>query len=929
MIQRSTLFIFLFIVFSGFCNITTAQLPKQEMRSAWLTTVWGLDWPKTKIPAGGGEQYINQQKQQLVRILDSMKVANMNSVFFQIRPEADAFYPSSYEPWSAHLVETRGQDPGYDPLQFAIEECHKRGLELHAWLNPYRFESVAGKYSGQDGDYSQTHPEWVLSYSGGGAILDPGNPEVRERINDIVEELVQNYDVDGIVFDDYFYAYGGTPSSLDQYSQNNWKPDGMDIHDWRRDNINKMIAGVYQTIQDNKQWVKFGVSPFGIWTMDPQVAASYGLTLPQGITGMDAYKTIYADPIAWLNAGTVDYISPQVYWPTTSAGQDYKKLAPWWSDVANRYNRHLYVSHSLSSLDESDYPPPVALKSAYSSFLNTELNGLSMLEYFSQLTAEKADVAFDASEVGLQIQWNRLSDKNQAPGSVFFRASNLFVKGFMNYLRSNEFASKALTPVISWEEKQERDLPFNLHIENEQLVWESHEENVRYAVYAFPELLADQPGLFDDALYLLGISYSTEFNLSDQAHLLSGHSFAVSVLDRNGNEFPPVVMSSQKNENQPVVLIYPDNEGDVYPDFTFWWNEVPGAEYYLLEVSSDSSFTSVINRRNVFATFYNSENLSLDEDSSYHWRVITRMANAADTTSAVRSFTMHSLPRPEVIYPLNEMAGVEITPVIKWEPFNEDFSIRMQISGNSFFSDVVFDENGIEGDSLKLPSGVIFPYSTYYLRLQATADDSVTLWSDVVRFSTVTTPPSVPVIIAPADGETVNGPVVTISVEEQPLARSITYQLSNSETFPWNNRFQYSVSAPEYSLVLDDVIDGTWFVKARANYGTASYTDWSEVISFSALTTGSNDLSENKFSLLQPVFTAPETMQIRYSLSKASKVKLYITSITGRRILIPESTVKSEGMHSLNYSCSEIPSGVYLLSLETGYGRKTVKMVNP
>ena len=146
--QKFTFFTVFTIAF--FISVTQSygQLPKHEKRSAWLTTVWGLDWPKTKIPAGGGTIYINQQKQQLIRLLDSMNVAGLNSVFFQVRSEADALYPSSYEPWSAHLVEQRGMNPGYNPLEFAIEECHKRGLELHAWLNPYRFESVAGKYSG-------------------------------------------------------------------------------------------------------------------------------------------------------------------------------------------------------------------------------------------------------------------------------------------------------------------------------------------------------------------------------------------------------------------------------------------------------------------------------------------------------------------------------------------------------------------------------------------------------------------------------------------------------------------------------------------------------------------------------------------------------------------------------------------------------------
>ncbi len=476
--------------------------------------------------------------------------------FFQVRSECDAMYESSYEPWSAHLVETRGMDPGYDPLLFAVEECHKRGLELHAWLNPYRFESVAGKYKGLPGDYRQTHPEWVLEYSGDGSILDPGNPGVRERIANIVKEIVLKYDVDGIVFDDYFYAYGGTPSSLDQYSQNLWKPKSMDLDDWRRKNVNQMIADVYKTIQENEPWVTFGVSPFGIWTVDPQIAASYGLTLPSGITGMDAYKSIYCDPVAWLSEGTVDYISPQIYWPTTSVGQDYKKLAPWWSDVVNKYNRHLYVSHSLSNLDASDYQPPIALKSASASFLAEKLSGMSMIEYFSQLSMKNSIAGYDPSEFGLQIQWNRDSDKNQAPGSVFFRATMFFIKGFINYLRSNEYATPALPPVKPWNKYNDRSLPENLRIENNHLLWDSQEDSIRFAVYAIPDEMHDQPGIFLDAGYLLGISYSTEFELTKFQDKLAGYNFAVSVLDRNGNEFPPVIMGKESAENQPAKLSF-------------------------------------------------------------------------------------------------------------------------------------------------------------------------------------------------------------------------------------------------------------------------------------------------------------------------------------------------------------------------------------
>lgn len=190
-------------------------------------------------------------------------------------------YKSSYEPWSSDLVATRGMDPGYDPLEFVIEEGHKRGIEVHAWMNPYRFSTASTYWDGEAGDYRKTNPDWILTYppylnSDGkwvyNAIMDPAVPEVRQRITDIVKEVVSNYDVDGIVFDDYFYAYGGTPEDLDLDSQEKYKPENQSLADWRRENIAKMVASVYHMIQETKPYVTFGISPFGIWTTDSEAA---------------------------------------------------------------------------------------------------------------------------------------------------------------------------------------------------------------------------------------------------------------------------------------------------------------------------------------------------------------------------------------------------------------------------------------------------------------------------------------------------------------------------------------------------------------------------------------------------------------------------------------------------------------------------------
>jgi uncharacterized lipoprotein YddW (UPF0748 family) len=565
MIKKITLLTaFMLLLFTAIDSFAS-QWPKREFRATWLTTAWGLDWPATRIPSGGGPVHANLQKQQLILILDSLQIAGMNAVFFQVRGEGDALYPSSFEPWSACLTTRRGIDPGYDPLEFAIAECHKRGMELHAWINPYRFESIAGKYAGHAGDYRKSNPEWVLTYNGGGSILDPGNPHVQKRIADIVGEIVSCYDIDGIVFDDYFYGYEGTPATLDLYSQKHWKPADMSLADWRRRNINHMIAAVYKTIKSEKPWVSFGVSPFGIWTIDPKVAASYGLTLPQGITGLDAYKTIYCDPVAWLQEGIVDYISPQLYWPTTSRGQDYKKLAPWWSEIASRYGRHIYISHSLNNLSESAYRPPVAGKAHHEDFGKKNMQGLSMVEYYSHVNMPVNPGRIDPVEYGRQIQWNRNSDLNQAPGSVFFRATMFLRKGFMNYLRTHEFAALSLPPVKFWNKVEPRMLPSNLRIENNHLVWDSKEENVRFSIYSIPKSISVLSEAFQDSRFLVGLTYETSFNLGKEEYDTEHHKLAIAIIDRFGNEFPPVFLGdpAPRNEMAYYPVSYNNNASEL------------------------------------------------------------------------------------------------------------------------------------------------------------------------------------------------------------------------------------------------------------------------------------------------------------------------------------------------------------------------------
>ncbi len=538
-----------------------AQSPKREMRAGWLATVYRIDWPTTPMTSVTPGN-IAAQKSELIAILDSVKAANMNAVFFQIRPETDAFYNSAYEPWSAHLGGTRGTYPGYDPLAFAIDESHKRGIELHGWLNPYRYETSAGKYTGKVGDYKTAHPEWIIDYAiyntdgskktDDVTILDPGNPAVRKLIKNVVGDILSKYDIDGIIFDDYFYAYSGTGATKDSYSQGLYKPTGMTLSNWRRDNVNKMVADVYDTIQAVRPSVIFGVSPFGIWTTSTTVAAANGLTLPSGITGSNMYEQIYCDPVAWLQQGKVDYISPQLYWTTTSTGQDYKKLCPWWSDVANKYSKYFYSSMSITALT-STYKVPQHFPAVPWSDIPADLHELKQYTFnggiLTGLTNTeqriKSTVAFDDSEVGLEIDWNRNSTKNAAPGAVLYSIKNLRTNGkFTKYLREQKFISPALTPAISWKAHSTLSTPTNINVNNNILSWNSTEQNIRFSVYAIPNSLVGTPGIFSNPAYLLGVSYSNQFDLSKYSTLIASCKFAVASLDRFGNEFTPVYVTT-------------------------------------------------------------------------------------------------------------------------------------------------------------------------------------------------------------------------------------------------------------------------------------------------------------------------------------------------------------------------------------------------
>jgi uncharacterized lipoprotein YddW (UPF0748 family) len=425
--------------------------PKRELRGVWISTHISLDWPnRTQTPT--------QQQAALRSILDHNKATGMNAAFLQVRSQADAMYPSELEPWSYYLTNQQGSapSPAWDPLQFAIDETRKRGMEFHAWINPYRAVATASN-QGNTAMYapnhvSRAHPEWLLTV-GTVKILNPGLPEVRDHVVSVIMDIVNRYDLDGLHFDDYFYPSGTTGDDAAYNADPRGFPNTTAGRaDWRRDNINILIQRVNDSIRAVKPWVKFGVSPSGIYrsSTDPAVGS------PTSSGASQHYSAMFADTRKWIQQGWVDYLAPQVYWYMGQTGSDYKLLVPWWNE--NAYERHMYIG---------------------------------LADYKMRDTAGWSN----PNEINNQIALNR--SQAHIAGQIHFRHQFLQNDplGYRTSLMNSTYARPALLPTMAWKGTQAPGAPDGLVAsagDNNalQLAWASapdtadeYEKTRKYAIY--------------------------------------------------------------------------------------------------------------------------------------------------------------------------------------------------------------------------------------------------------------------------------------------------------------------------------------------------------------------------------------------------------------------------------------------------------------
>lgn len=581
----------------------SATTPKREHRSVWITTAWRMCWP---TDYGTTTTVAASQQAEAIQYLDLLQENGFNCVYFQVRGMSDAMYKSSYEPWSSYVSGSRGSAPSYDPLAFWIEECHKRGMELFAWVNPYRYESSEGTWG--TADYRKNNSDWLMSYNSA-VILNPGIEAVQTRIVDVCREIVGNYDVDGLVFDDYFYL-NSVPLSYDS-DLYNASGSSLSQADWRRENVNTMVRKVYNMVQSTKPYVKFGISPAGVSKTN---ASKYGISTSSISSASDwQYSQIYSDPLAWLGEGTVDFISPQLYWLDSHSTNGFDILSEWWSNAcANVFGRHFYASHSISFLDGA----------------NTSSNW---------------------AELAGQVQHVRDFDKLNAPGSVYFGSRDLTGKrnqGLAEYLKSNKYQNIALPPCLTWKSSYAYNpgTVSGLTLSGTTLSWNGY-DNMRYVVYAVPTNITISGDIPSD--YIIGNPYSTTLDVSSYA---SGYKLGVSVFDRYGNEYEVTWLGDDggsgeepgtSTELERTTINTPSDGSTVQAGFTFGWtaNAVSGVSYRL-EVATSNTFSNVIFSATTGSTSYSSSSISFTEGATYYWRVITSKEGYTSSTSWVGSFTI-------------------------------------------------------------------------------------------------------------------------------------------------------------------------------------------------------------------------------------------------------------------------------------------------
>ena len=776
----------------GLCMALTLHAqPKREFRASWLTTVWAIDWPNPHSQASAAGQ--QKQQEYMISLLKLHERAKLNAVFFQVRGFCDAMYKSQYEPWSQYLTGTRGGEPTYDPLQLVIDSAHARGMEVHAWLNPYRYASSDATFGKNHPlDYYNTHPEWLVKCNDI-TILNPSVPEVREQICKVVADIVENYDVDGIIFDDYFHQSG----YLNSYDEAQYQAtsNGMSRADWRRAQNNLMVRMVNETIKAIKPWVKFGIGPAGVAGKENTSAPVYGVEPCPTPSSDWQYNQIYADPLAWYNEHTIDYMAPQIYW-TINSTSNYDVIAKWWSDMACHFNRHMYVSHSLSA----------------------------MISDNQSLSSGQ----FHKDEIGAQIALNRLYDRMDAPGSCWYGFSTgMTTRDFFKYIGEDVNSRPAVVPQMTWLATNECIYVSNIREEGNLLKWDAPRDNLRYVVYQIPTEELGQHGAVGTSRNLLGTTYTNSFQLPSEEPAIP-LTYAVAVLDRFGNEYPARTMNNTDWGKSPVAKVtYPVNNSNIIIPCNVSWNRVEDADSYFFQMSKSADFATLDYEYEVTdTTFYLGKVYWLNSDGTYYWRVRTRSINKEDSFTEVHSFnaTYFRMQSPAQGDTCDFVNPTFVCDSVSYDEVLYTFEIA---------TDTKFDEASLAHVGTSSVPRYTLPVSLlasrdYYVKATALFNN-VEVKTLPVKFRTKPQFVPVPTITWPTDGMEFAGSDLMVVWKEQPSS-GFQVEFSQKNNFPPRSTTKVRIADPEtFSYTRTKLDAGWWYIRVSAA-AEGGYTDPSPAV---------------------------------------------------------------------------------------------------
>ena len=765
-----------FLLLSSVEVLAQTDPPKRELRGAWLSTVANIDWPSS--PSNTSEKKISD----LIGIIDYLKATNINAVVFQIRPASDAMYESNIEPWSSWLTGKQGKAPSpfFDPLQIAIEESHKRGMELHAWLNPYRVRLESYSLTLDEMNVAIQHPEWVLNIDGD-EILDPGIPEVRDHIVTVITDIISRYDVDAIHFDDYFYLSSITNEDAETFTT---YPNGFtNLGDWRRNNVNELLRMIYATIQAVNPRVKFGQSPAGIWKNGT----------PEGTSGRNNYSAIYCDAVTWLDEQIIDYLAPQLYWQF-GGQQDYGKLAPWWASVRNE--RHIYPG----------------------------------LAYY-----RVGQVTFDETQIGKMVRFNR--DDDGLFGEVYFTSHNFEdnLGGITDTLTNNLYRYPALLPVMDWKDTDPPNRPTNLRFDRvagigtTALTWDIPEgEDIKfYVLYRSEDSGFDTTGIADPK-NIFKIT-SNNFVQIDEDFPTNNAYYFVTALDWNNNESDV----SNRFEYQPSIvipdvpnLVLPLNAAnDIRDTLQLVWTYANNANSYSFEISTDGAFTDIVRSENeLIDTTY--QIYGLAGETEYFWRVKAANLAGESSNSASYSFTTAYPTAPILATPLYLEIEVEFNPLFTWSsnPITTSYhfilSEGLGITSEKIVIDTILAETSLQITNLE--SGTFYAWN-----VQGSNDFGTGLWSDTMyQFKTKVIPPEIPILLSPLNDFSSLGDTVTFIWQSAAYSDDYKFQVSTQESF--STRLFDIDNFNDTTITLGGFEGATtyyWRVRGNNNGGSGDYSE--------------------------------------------------------------------------------------------------------